>query len=367
MHDTNMFLRMPASGSAAEQPQNDELLHRFDEEREVTFREEVYLVRDNGAVWRRSRDGARRRKLDEVWTFGVLNRSSGYLVISDHVVHRVVAAAFHGDPPSTGHVVDHIDTNRHNNRAENLRWVTRLENILLNPITRARIEFAYGSLEAFFENPGVHAVGNWDWMRTVTKEEAAQSLVRLRKWAEEGRAPTGGALGDWVFAPRRAEPKSFENKLRPPSATGAAGGRSDSAQQSRDEVQPTDTPSLTPGAIQRNWSIPTEFPLCPEKVSDAALDDYLDRLVVGAVFARNRYGESTVVEASRTPDFLSVVCNSTNGVKDWSVAKIFTEGDAICHQSGGTFFTKEGALKAHLRALGVEFDEALYESIDDYA
>ena len=51
----------------------------------------------------------------------------------------------------------------------------------------------------------------------------------------------------------------------------------------------------------------------------------------------------------------------------WTVAQIFVEGDAICHQSGGTFFTKEGATKAHLRALGVEFDEALYESIDDYA
>lgn len=367
MHDTNRFLRMPASGSAAEQPQNDELLHRFDEEREVTFRGETYLVRDNGAVWRRSRVGARRRKFDEAWTFGVLNRGSGYLVISDHVVHRIVAAAFHGDPPSTGHVVDHIDTNRHNNRAENLRWVTRLENILLNPITRARIEFAYGSLEAFFENPGVHAVANWDWMRTVTKEEAAQSLARLRKWAEEGRAPTGGVLGDWVFTPRRTEPKSFEAKLRPPSARRAAGGRLDSAQQSRDEVPPADAPSLTPGAIQRNWRTPTEFPQCPERGSEAALDDYLGRLTAGAVFARNRYGESTVAEAGRTTDFLSVVCKTASGVKDWSVAQIFVEGDAICHQSGGTFFTKEGAMKAHLRALGVAFDEALYESIDDYA
>ena len=51
------------------------------------------------------------------------------------------------------YVVDHIDTNRRNNRAENLRWVTRLDNILLNPITCARIVQAFGSLEAFFENP----------------------------------------------------------------------------------------------------------------------------------------------------------------------------------------------------------------------
>ncbi|MBP6688877.1 MAG: HNH endonuclease [Hyphomonadaceae bacterium] len=367
MHDTNMFLRMPASGSTAGQPQNEELLHRFDEEREVAFKEETYLVRDNGAVLRRARPGVRRRKLDEFWTFGSPNKQTGYLVVCDHVVHRIVATAFHGPSPSAEHVVDHIDTNRQNNRAENLRWVTRLENVLLNPITRARIEFAHGSLEAFFENPGAASVPNLDWMRTVTKEEAAQSLARLRKWAEEGRAPTGGVLGDWVFTPRRTEPKSFEAKLRPPSAAGAAAWRLDSAQQSKDEVPPADTPSLTPGALQRNWGTPTEFPQCPQIVSATALDDYLARLTAGAVFARNRYGESTVVEAGRTPDFLSVVCKTASGVKDWSAAKIFVEGDTICHQSGGTFFTKEGATKAHLRALGVAFDEALFESIDDYA
>lgn len=368
MHDTNMFARMPASGSTAEQPQNDELLHRFDEEREVTFKEETYLVRDNGAVWRRSRVGARRRKLDEVWTFGVLNRSSGYLVISDHVVHRVVAAAFHGNPPSTGHVVDHIDTNRHNNRAENLRWVTRLENILLNPITRARIEFAYGSLEAFFENPGAHAVANWEWMRTVTKEEAVQSLARLRKWAEEGRAPTSGALGDWLFAPRRTEPKSFEAKLRPPAVTRSARGHLDSAQQSGGEAQPTDTSSLTPGAFQRNWRTPTEFPLCPATLDAGALDSYLTKLQPGVVFARNRYGASYVAEAAKTLDgALSVVCTTASGVKGWTVAKVYTEDGRTIHESGGTFFTREGAMKHHWRASGVVFDEALYESIDDYA
>ena len=56
-----------------------------------------------------------------------------------------------------------------------------------------------------------------------------------------------------------------------------------------------------------------------------------------------------------------------SGVKDWSVARVFIEGDAICHQSSGAFFTRKGATKAHLTALGVAFDEAEYESIDDYA
>lgn len=42
----------------------EELLHDFDREVEVTFEREAYLVRDNGAVLRRSRPQGRRRS----WT-----------------------------------------------------------------------------------------------------------------------------------------------------------------------------------------------------------------------------------------------------------------------------------------------------------
>lgn len=364
MHDSKPFTRKPASGLRAGQPQETELLHHFDEEREVVFKDETYLVRDNGAVWRNARIGARQRKFDEVWTFGTLNKSTGYLVISEHAVHRLVALAFHGPRPSSGHVVDHIDTNRHNNRVENLRWVTRLENILLNPITRARIEFAYGSLEAFFANPGAHAVANWDWMRTVTKEEAAQSLARLRMWAEEGKAPSGGTLGDWLFARPSPTLSSPPNRYGPTAAIERAVTHESCEQP---EAEQTDTPSLTPGAIQRHWRTPTEFLCCPTTKGAAALDEYLSRLEVGTVFARNRYGNSTVVEVGKTPEgVLSIICNTDSGVKGWSRAIVYVEGGVMCHESGGTFFTREGATKAHLSAMGVPFDEALYESIDDY-
>jgi hypothetical protein len=362
MHDSHMFARTPASATG---PLED-LLHRFDDEREITFKEETYLVRDNGAVRRRARVGARRRKLDETWTFGAVNKHSGYSTLNGHVVHRIVATAFCGPQPSPDHVVDHIDTNRLNNRADNLRWVTRLENILLNPITRRRIELAFGSLEAFFENPRAASVPNWDWMRTVTKEQAAESRARLIAWAEKGGASQGGAIGDWLFAPRRMEPVSFESKQRP-SALGEASERSGGASTADVGAPSLDTPSLTPGAFQRRWRTPTEFPQCSATLHDAILDEYLQRLPSGAVFARNRYGESIVVEAATANGVLSVVCNTESGVKDWTVAQVFVEGDALCHQAGGTFFTREGALKAHFRTLGIAFDEARYESIDDYA
>jgi predicted DNA-binding protein YlxM (UPF0122 family) len=39
-------------------------------------------------------------------------------------VHKLVALAFLGPPPEPNMVVNHIDTNRHNNRSDNFEWTT---------------------------------------------------------------------------------------------------------------------------------------------------------------------------------------------------------------------------------------------------
>ena len=157
-------------------PTDTGLLHQFDQELEVEYRGEMYRVRDNGAVCRQCKPNKRKRPLDGIWTFGGPNASTGYMHIGSVVVHRIIATAFHGEQPSEKHIVDHIDTNRRNNRVENLRWITRLDNVLLNPITLRRIIIAYGSLDEFFKNPGApaesKAIKNFEWMRTVSKEEA---------------------------------------------------------------------------------------------------------------------------------------------------------------------------------------------------
>jgi len=386
MHDTDSFARMPALDLAAEQTRLEELLSIFEEQREVAFKEEIYLVRDNGSVCRRARLQARKRKLDEVWTFGTLNRHSGYFEIAGHVVHRIVATAFHGPEPSSEYVVDHIDTNRLNNRPDNLRWVTRLENILLNPITRTRIELAYGSLEAFFANPGASTIPNWEWMRVVTKEQAEESRKRLLEWAETGRNGNGGTLGLWVYEPRIAE--AGENLTTSDAVQLMAAQREalevpafDFPVADRDvripgavsrtpviEPVPLDTVSLTASAFQRKWRTPTEFPHCPATVADGALLEYLARLVPGTVFTRSRYGENIVVVAAICPDnnILNVVCSMPPGsVKGWSHAKVYVEDDQFCHESDGTYFTHEGAMKAHCLAIGAPTD-AYEESIDDY-
>lgn len=43
-------------------------------------------------------------------------------------LHRLVAHAYHGPPPTPEHVVHHIDNNPRNNAASNLEWLTQAEN-----------------------------------------------------------------------------------------------------------------------------------------------------------------------------------------------------------------------------------------------
>jgi hypothetical protein len=45
------------------------------------------------------------------------------------LVHRLVAFAFLGAPPSDKHEVAHSDGDRHKNAASNLRWVLHIENM----------------------------------------------------------------------------------------------------------------------------------------------------------------------------------------------------------------------------------------------
>lgn len=57
-----------------------------------------------------------------------------------HRVHRLVAQAFIPNPDNLPEI-DHIDGDPENNRADNLRWVTRQQNEM-NPITRQRLSLA---------------------------------------------------------------------------------------------------------------------------------------------------------------------------------------------------------------------------------
>lgn len=339
-----------------------DLLNEFDEVKECIYKDEHYSVRDNGAVMRHPRLGMRKRKLDNVWGFGTPNLSTGYLDFCGERVHRIVATAFHGAAPSDQHVVDHIDTNRQNNRRENLRWLTRLENILNNEITRRKVELICGSIEAFLENPSLlfgHETEdpNFSWMRNVTKVEARMSLARLTEWAKNLTKPKGGSLGDWLFqeSPNlnndiKAEtPATANNEFDDWSEIQRAGislltnGKETSTLNSQKEkieepIAPIETQSLTPNAIQVNWKYPVLFPCCPQQFTEKPLETYMANLEEGKMFSSNDWGESSVLRYGMPQaDCLWVMCDISIGFKTHAFTKITFKDGIFYHENKGVY------------------------------
>ncbi|MEQ1723317.1 MAG: HNH endonuclease signature motif containing protein [Pseudobdellovibrio sp.] len=266
-------------------------INDFKREVLVGYRGEEYLVRDNGAICRQPKFGEEIRKFDNVWIFGKQNRTTGYMRFNGQVVHKIVATAFYGEKPSSVHVVDHIDTNRGNNRAENLRWVTRLENLTANTITLRSIKKKWGSVEAMLNDPN---------------PKALVSPLRNRSWMPQSSLKT--LIVD----------------------------------------------SLTPVAKQQNWLTPNAFPLCPEIDSIHPLWEYFSELQQGAIFSHNKNGETLVVKADLSNDgsFISVVTKIIDGLKDYGHATIIFEGGKFIHKACGVFFSVEAANKSQNEVLG---------------
>lgn len=341
-------------------------VHDCHREVDCIYDEERYSVRDNGAVLRHPRTGKRPRPTDNQWSFGKPNSQNGYMYIASVRIHRIVATAFHGEPPTPEHVVDHIDTNRRNNRPENLRWLTRLENALLNPITVKRIEFICGSIDAFLADPSKLRHGRLDhdfgWMRTVSPEEARACRERMHLWAKSDSPASGsGSLGEWVFKPVPFNPPSKAPREAPRLTR--------TVSPPREWASPPETGGLvmakTPGAAQRKWRVPTEFPCCPQKAGDKPIAAYAANLAEGAVFSRNDLSTHTVLEAAVIDDgqAVCVMCES-NGMKPWSLAKISFEDGLYVHESKGTFFERSGAEKALCISKGLKWDGG--DTFDDY-
>jgi len=110
-----------------------------------------YLVSDQGRV-RRIGGGILKPQ----------RNTKGYLKISlgrgrQRLVHRLVAEAFHGPGPA-GHDVDHLNWDRKDNRAANLRWLHHLENaVRWNGWDGKRIVWAVRADEKLAGPPEGHA------------------------------------------------------------------------------------------------------------------------------------------------------------------------------------------------------------------
>lgn len=482
------------------------LIEVFDCEKQCEYKDRKYLVRDNGAILRLPKEGCRSSKWDNVWSFGKFDPNTGYLLFSQERVHRIVCTAFHGVPIGDRNVVDHIDTNRCNNRPDNLHWVSRMENIYNNPITMAKIELICGSKEAFMANPALlfgheSKDPNFYWMRAVSPEEAKAAYKHWLEWAKkpkEERMSKGGGLGpgEWIHNPKGSHinPNSpfygfqrwgiklvdrTEESLFPLAPLSTVAGE-DVIQKYREALVPGEVflisryyktvlrdavyfeeenklrvlterenaqsiawyvfeiwpegnnlvhkkvgnygknklkdaeealhdlskfykqewrygqkvpikasmplediefpkvviPELQPGEIkqylpadnieQRNWTTPTEFPMCPSGMPDNPLEAYRQQMIEGAVFCRNRYGESILVEVGYVPegDALIVLTNQPGSLKEWYVSGIYIENNHYVHESIGSFFDENGGRKEFTIQTGGVWTGG--DSIDDY-
>lgn len=310
------------------------MINDYKEIKECVYKDEHYSVRDNGAVLRHLREGKKARRDDGIWTFGLKNPQNGYMMLGQHRVHIIVATAFLGARDSKVYVVDHKDTNRCNNRVENLCWYTRLENALNNEITRNKIIYICGSIEAFVENPSIlqerlRLVNepSLAWMRTVTKEEAAAAYENLKQyWAEQAKNPkplVGGKMNDSVYRKQQIIAQYEPTPSNKEHASTAIGDKSDFIVSNDEWDQMTQSfrvpysendihdkateegqqqgnyiMSQTPKAAQEISFMndkPCFYPQTPQEDTDTPLQAYANKLVPGSVFWKNHEGKRDYV------------------------------------------------------------------------
>lgn len=107
-------------------------------------------------------------------------------------VHRLVALAFLGPPPTSRHEVAHIDGDRRNSRASNLRWSTRTENnrdkITHGTITRGASHWNCKiTADDAIEIRRRHAAGEAGMQKLAIdfslSRSAIHQIVRRERWA----------------------------------------------------------------------------------------------------------------------------------------------------------------------------------------
>lgn len=331
-------------------------INEYTRETTCEYKGEVYSVRDNGAVMRHAREGKKARKLDNVWTFGTKDKARGYMMISSHRVHIIVAKAFIPGNEDGKMVVDHIDTNRCNNRVENLRWLTKLENVLLNEATLKRVTYLCGGdINKFIENPScLQDLTGSDqdimWMRTVTPEEARLAMEHISSWAKR-------PISSYKMMKERETTKDFEDWLKkheiketnPFFGNGKVEKQRTSTEETnsdkeaweevrraftaprteqteyqnpmmkeleeRERLAKEKKESLTKGTFQIGFYEKMQFPLCPKEAT-GGLDSYAKELQIGAVIAISEKGdEYTIASLGWTTEWDAIQVEATNNGK----------------------------------------------------
>ena len=314
-----------------------ELLSTYSEERECDYKDRHYRVRDNGSVLRLPKDPTKPRKGDNEWTFGTFNKNNGYLFIGTHQVHRVVATAFHGNPASETDIVDHIDTDRQNNRPENLRWTTKLQNAL-NPATQKKLELMTGMpIEEILKDMSILKEYNlpreYQWLGAVSKEESQRTLKNMKAWVDKPykRPETQYKPNKGIMRP--VSPRNI-SPLRP---TPYEMNHTSEVHESEDDGLPAGCiRSLTPNAIERGWRVPYQFPFCPQHGGD--LKSYFYAIELGEAVAIGKGYSFFAIEKGMNKEGTAICLKTTSGedsVKPYGVMTITMEDGWYIHEGQG--------------------------------
>jgi hypothetical protein len=283
---------------------NDDMLNQFTQELRVTYRNECYLVRDNGSVCRQPKDGSRRRQFDGIWTYG-RKGAGGYKHLGQHYVHQVIATAFKGEAPSKYHVVDHIDTNRENNNPKNLHWVTQEENLFNNPITLNRIQSIWGSVESML-----------NYFKKVSPNINSESLT----------------------------PMAMQRHWKTPCEFSAC-------------------PTISEQMLSENFiSNEDAYKLLEEYLQELEFGSEFSRNIYGESYVVK--ADLITTKNDGIIPTLFVLCNTPNNeVKKWAVAQVIIENVKFVHENKSSYFTLQGALKAYCQLAGIKFADSIDDSL----
>lgn len=334
------------------------MMNEYQKEKKCSYKGETYLVRDNGSILRLAKEGQKTRKSDNIWTFGKKDNKTGYMLFCGERVHRIVAIAFLGER-SLEYVVDHIDTNRCNNRIENLRWLTKLENVLRNPITVKKLSRICGNIENFLNNPSQYreilsSTQNYEWMRTVSKEEGQATLQHFIEWAEKDtsfNSTSYSNIGEWIYR-RFTKPdenvnkselfNNYSDKVNQNILTKALFGELNKIDHKSNEWEIKAkfaeelNESLTKHALQKGFSEKMYFPLCTIGEKTASLQDYAEKLKEGCVFSITESGTEYTIESVGWTwewDAIQVEAIEKNAL-DRIYVHIHLENNSFIHKKG---------------------------------
>ena len=102
---------------------------------------------------------------------------------------------------------------------------------------------------------------------------------------------------------------------------------------------------MTPSAAQCFWKTPTEFPCCPDVVSDDGLVLYKNNLNAGKIYSLNNYGTYYVVDKGFLPNKKELIVLSTNKeegtLMSWTLSSITIRNGKYVHTSISARYGKE--------------------------